>query len=67
MSARRKHKILQGFLNATCKITLRQSVGNLLKYEDAALFFTYQYFHVLDGGIQKWKSENLPTKTKTNP
>lgn len=31
------------------------------------LYFSHPQVFMLDGGIQKWKSENLPTETKTNP
>ncbi|MFB5645767.1 MAG: sulfurtransferase [Nitrosopumilaceae archaeon] len=30
-------------------------------------YFSHPNTFMLDGGIQKWKSENLPTETKTNP
>jgi len=30
-------------------------------------YFSHPNVFMLDGGIQKWKSENLPTETKTNP
>lgn len=31
------------------------------------LYFSHPQVFMLDGGIQKWKSENLPTEIKTNP
>ena len=31
------------------------------------LYFSHPQVFLLDGGIQKWKSENLPLETKTNP
>ncbi len=31
------------------------------------LYFSHPQVFLLDGGIQKWKSENLPIETKTNP
>ena len=30
-------------------------------------YFSHPNTFMLDGGIQKWKKENLPTETKTNP
>lgn len=30
------------------------------------LYFSHHQVFMLDGGIQKWKKENLPTETKTN-
>ena len=30
-------------------------------------YFSHPNVFILDGGIQKWKSENLPIETKTNP
>lgn len=31
------------------------------------LYFSHPQVFLLDGGIQKWKSKNLPIETKTNP
>lgn len=31
------------------------------------LYFSHQHAFMLDGGITKWKNENLPIETKTNP
>ncbi|MDH3191153.1 MAG: sulfurtransferase [Nitrosopumilus sp.] len=66
----RQTKLLLSFLGVTPekKVIFYDDVSGMLAARGVwmLLYFSHENVSMLDGGIKKWKNENLPLETKTN-
>ncbi len=69
-SFNRQAKLLLSFLGVTSekKVIFYDEVSGMLAARGVwmLLYFSHQNVSMLDGGIKKWKKENLPLETKPN-
>jgi thiosulfate/3-mercaptopyruvate sulfurtransferase len=66
----RQTKLLLSFLGVTPekKVIFYDDISGMLAARGVwmLLYFSHENVSMLDGGIKKWKNENLPLETKTN-